>query len=240
VWSLERVGSTIYLGGDFQSIGGQPRDHLAAVDAASAAVTPWNPGATVTVSALAASDGILYAGGYFSILLAKSPDRPTTSTIGSPSGYFIGGVDLVTGQATDLNPEVRGNVYALTAGQGTLFAGGAFSSIERQPRNGLAAFSIGTVDVPAHGETGLSLAAAPNPGFGSTIMSYALPADARVTLRLFDLAGRLVATPLRQEWKRAGPNAERLDLGALEAGVYFCRLDAGNRHRSIKFVRTGR
>lgn len=42
VHALTVVGGTIYVGGDFTAVGGQPRKNLAAVDA-SGRVTAWNP-----------------------------------------------------------------------------------------------------------------------------------------------------------------------------------------------------
>lgn len=43
VFALAVSGGTVYVGGDFTTIGGQARRRLAAVDAVTGAATPWNP-----------------------------------------------------------------------------------------------------------------------------------------------------------------------------------------------------
>ena len=59
-------GSTVYAGGGFYQIGGQARNGLAALDAATGAATSWNPDANGRVGVLAfGSDGSLWAGGGF-------------------------------------------------------------------------------------------------------------------------------------------------------------------------------
>jgi hypothetical protein len=179
---------------------------------------------------------VLYAGGYFSPLLSKSP---ATSAIGEPYAPFIAGVDLTTGIPTALHPAVDGNLYAMVAASHTLYAGGAFGSIDGLPQMGLAAFTVGTVNAPPPaGPTPLHLAMAPSPFTGSAKLAYSLPQDEVVTIGLHDVRGRQVATIVDRERRGAGPHAETFDGSALRAGVYFLRLDAGERHASLKVVRT--
>ena len=48
-WGVNTIairGTTVYLGGSFESVGGEPRGNLAAVDATSGALLEWNPGTT--------------------------------------------------------------------------------------------------------------------------------------------------------------------------------------------------
>jgi hypothetical protein len=62
-------GSTVYAGGLFYSIGGQTRECLAALDAATGSATSWNPtagGGDPAVLALSLSGSTVYAGGNFS------------------------------------------------------------------------------------------------------------------------------------------------------------------------------
>ncbi len=44
VCALAISGSILYVGGNFTTIGGQPRNYIAALDAATGNVTGWNPG----------------------------------------------------------------------------------------------------------------------------------------------------------------------------------------------------
>ena len=62
------VGPAVYAGGDFTSIGGQPRGHLAALDATTGRPLDWNPGASADVRALAWGDSVLYVGGRFGVV----------------------------------------------------------------------------------------------------------------------------------------------------------------------------
>ena len=61
--ALAVSGSTVYAGGRFSSIGGQVRNNIAALDAATGAATPWNRTRTPTSRLLAVSGATLYAGG---------------------------------------------------------------------------------------------------------------------------------------------------------------------------------
>ena len=65
VYSLATRGTTVYASGGFSTIGGQPRDGLAALDGASGQVTPWNPGALGTVFSLALGASAVDIGGDF-------------------------------------------------------------------------------------------------------------------------------------------------------------------------------
>ncbi len=58
-------GSTVYVGGSFTSVDGQPRDHVAAFSTTTGALTSWNPDAGGPVSAIATSGDVVYLGGAF-------------------------------------------------------------------------------------------------------------------------------------------------------------------------------
>src|SRR3989442_1339559 len=63
--ALAISGSTVYVRGNFASIGGMSRNRIAALDAASGAATAWNPNADNNVYALAVSGSTAYVGGGF-------------------------------------------------------------------------------------------------------------------------------------------------------------------------------
>jgi len=67
---------------------------------------------------------------------------------------------------------------------------------------------------------------APNPWAGSTLLHYELPQPRRVTVDLFDSAGRQVMR-LAEEHQPAGIHAVALDGAALTPGMYLIRLQAG-------------
>jgi hypothetical protein len=67
----------------------------------------------------------------------------------------------------------------------------------------------------------------PNPFNPSTTIRFAIPQRSRVTLALFDLLGRHVATLLEGE-EEAGYHQVRFDGSNLASGIYFCRFTAGD------------
>ncbi len=81
----------------------------------------------------------------------------------------------------------------------------------------------------------------PNPFNPSTAIRFTLPEAARVTLAIFDIAGRLVATLVKDELRPAGEQrldwSGRSDTGRpLPAGIYLCRLEGGGRVVTRKMV----
>ncbi|MEW5797565.1 MAG: T9SS type A sorting domain-containing protein [Bacteroidota bacterium] len=73
----------------------------------------------------------------------------------------------------------------------------------------------------------------PNPFNPTTVIKYQLPVTSTVTLKIFDLLGREVAT-LVNEQKRPGSYEVTWDAKHISSGVYFYRLQAGD------FVQTRR
>ena len=67
-------GGALFVGGTFTNIGGQTRNRIAALDAASGTATSWNPNANGTVRAIQPAGYGVYAGGSFTSIggLARS------------------------------------------------------------------------------------------------------------------------------------------------------------------------
>jgi hypothetical protein len=66
----------------------------------------------------------------------------------------------------------------------------------------------------------------PNPFNPVTSIRFALPNPGRVTIRLYDVAGREVRTLVDEELP-AGWHRTVLEAGGLASGIYFCRMTAG-------------
>jgi hypothetical protein len=75
----------------------------------------------------------------------------------------------------------------------------------------------------------------PNPFNPSTTISYALPKQGFVTLKIHDVLGRVVQT-LVEKTQEAGMYRVRLDASGLSSGVYFYRLAAGSFIETKKLV----
>ena len=81
----------------------------------------------------------------------------------------------------------------------------------------------------------LGLAISPNPFNSKTSISYTLDRDGFVTLKLYDLSGREVAS-LVNERLSAGHYSTIWNAEDLPAGVYLLRLNAGVREKTTKLV----
>ncbi|MGH8974126.1 MAG: hypothetical protein ACRD0C_13105 [Acidimicrobiia bacterium] len=133
--AMGRDGSTIYAGGDFTSLGGQPRAHLAAVEVASGTISgAWVPSADKTVSAVTVSeDGAqVYVGGDFADVRGHSRNR-------------LAAIDATTGTVEAWDPNAKdGSIVALTVSGSQVYAGGTFKGLGAVPRNMLGAIDLGS------------------------------------------------------------------------------------------------
>jgi len=75
----------------------------------------------------------------------------------------------------------------------------------------------------------------PNPFNPTTIIRYQLPLQSYVTLKVFDILGRDVAT-LLNEVKQPGTYTVQWHASGVASGVYFCRLQAGQFSAMKKMV----
>jgi hypothetical protein len=102
-----------------------------------------------------------------------------------------------------------------------------------EPGNGALAFALRSI--------------APNPiSFsrgGSALVRFSLPSAGKVSVRVFDLAGRLVSEPAVNVQMAAGPQSLSIDGrsksgGALGSGIFFVQLNFENRVATGKMVVT--
>jgi len=85
------------------------------------------------------------------------------------------------------------------------------------------------------GGLGDLLKAFPNPFNPSTALSYQLSANSYVTLKVYDTAGRLVAT-LVDGWRKAGRHEATFDGSKLPSGIYLYTLSADEHTATGKIV----
>lgn len=119
VRAIESDGTTVWVGGNFSSIGGQARSGLAAVDAVTGAVlSSFHVSNNGAVHGLGLGNGRLYAGGYFTVVggLAQQRVASLDPVTGAPSSSFVAAA----------NESARDVVVSDT---GRLFVGGGFTEI---------------------------------------------------------------------------------------------------------------
>lgn len=75
----------------------------------------------------------------------------------------------------------------------------------------------------------------PNPFNPTTMISYSVPATAEIRLSVFDVLGREVSTLVNQR-QSAGTYNVTFDGKALSSGVYFYRLQAGDKVKIQKMM----
>jgi hypothetical protein len=125
-------GNTLYIGGGFTSIGGVARANLAAVDATTGNVLPFQADTNGQVRSLLLDGTSLYVGGGFGAITGFA--RPG-----------LGRVDAVTGAVDSFRVDVvGGGVMSLLKVGGTLYLGGFFTHALGQPRVSAAAITIAT------------------------------------------------------------------------------------------------
>lgn len=139
VYAIAQVGDLTVIGGEFTTVGGKPRQNVAAIRADGTLDPTFNPGADGIVRALAVStDGTtVYVGGRF-------------DNAGGAPRANVAAVDAVTGAAlTSWQADTTGaspGVTALEVHDTRLYVGGTFSGIDGTVRASLVALtSVGDV-----------------------------------------------------------------------------------------------
>ena len=76
----------------------------------------------------------------------------------------------------------------------------------------------------------------PNPFNPSTTIEFTIPNDGRATLKIFDIAGREVATLVDEEMKASVIQKATFDASRLSTGLYVARLESGGKNLLMKMV----
>jgi hypothetical protein len=117
VFTMALSGSMLYVGGDFDRVGGASRRAIAAIDAGTGVVTSWDPqladceGCATEVHVLAVGGRTVYFAGFF-------------DSVGGQHRYELAAVDASTGAVASWSPSYNGNVGALTVSGSTVYVGG--------------------------------------------------------------------------------------------------------------------
>ncbi len=79
------------------------------------------------------------------------------------------------------------------------------------------------------------LAIYPNPSKGQLVITYNLPDNAMVNLKVYSILGQEIAV-IQQEKQSAGNYTINTDLSALKSGLYLVKLDAGEVQSITKLI----
>jgi hypothetical protein len=139
--ALASANGSVFVGGDFQSLGGVPRQRAAALSLDTGAALPWAPGFDNPVLCLAYGTNRVYVGGMFT--------NYNTTNLTPSLGLGLGAVDPVTGNPVRfafLGTNALGlvSISSLVVSSNALYAGGAFTIVAGQPRRFVAALDPGT------------------------------------------------------------------------------------------------
>ncbi len=139
------------------------------------------------------------------------------------AGATMGDIDTMLGQAGVAVGESITVYHRVISSNGSLNQPGPAASVE---------LTRGTVTSVDEDDVTLPEKLAlhqnyPNPFNPSTIISFELPQREIVTLKIFDILGREVATLIDSEEFSAGAFHVELDAGTLSSGNYFYTLTAG-------------
>lgn len=124
--ALEPAGQSILLGGSFQAVGGEPRTHLAAVDATTAELLPLSLAFQQRVTDVSLLDNTLYVSGSF--FQIDGQDR-----------RHVAAIDLATGHLLPWTAHSTGVPERIVATRSAVFLAGSLSAVNFVQRHGIAA-----------------------------------------------------------------------------------------------------
>lgn len=122
-------GSRVYVGGDFTTVDGSSRSHIAAFDTATGALDPsFHPSISGQVRTIVATESTVYVGGTFSS--ASGASRGKLAAFSASSGALLSWA-----------PQADNTVWAmvLTPDESKVVIGGQFQTLSGSTVNGLAA-----------------------------------------------------------------------------------------------------
>ena len=135
VYSIDVVGNTVYAAGFFGLLAGnQPRGNIAAIDATSGTILPWNPNSSGVVTKIKVAANAAYVVGEFGNGIG-----------GTIRANRVAALNLTSNTATPWNPNFQnGSASDIALSSSDVYVGGYFDGVGTQPRPGIASFALAT------------------------------------------------------------------------------------------------
>ncbi len=124
-------GNTMYLGGDFTSVGLSSLQYLAQVNLTTGEAQGWNPAPDGRVRALNLQGSTMYVAGDFKNIGSVAAERD-----------YLAAVDVTTGNALAWHPSLDSWVSGLSISNGKLYVTGNFMTVNSTPRLSMAKFDL--------------------------------------------------------------------------------------------------
>jgi hypothetical protein len=165
---------------------------------------------------------MVYAGGFF-------------RAVSGQSRRGLVALDATSAEVAEWDPIPDAVIWAMSPYDGTLYVGGDLASVWNEPQANVAAIAM-PANLRADAPTGppggtaprLSVSIEPNPARTDAVVRFVSPTPGPVSLGIYDLQGRQVATVLDRADPTAGPREVHFRTAGWPAGVYFCRLEGPN------------
>jgi hypothetical protein len=170
VRTIELSHGTLYVGGILDSVGGETRPNLAAIDTLTAKVLPWKPAPDQEVSELLVADNRLFVVGSFYSIAGKRQSmmvafdipsgrildfdvfmypKPSSISVHGNVIYYVsstevGALDVRTGDRLPWHAQLDGSSWGLAATAETVYVAGSFTTVDGKTRPRIATIDAKT------------------------------------------------------------------------------------------------
>lgn len=189
----------------------------------------WNPGSG-GIDKLCLADDAVFVGGNFTF-------------IGGQPRISAAKLNKTNGDAYPWNPNILGNpsidIFDIVSNGDDLIYAGKFFTVNGNIQTNIALFTnriLGTDEIVNLQPRAYNLKQNyPNPFNPSTTITFNIPKEEKVSMKVYNLLGQEVST-LMNEYKSAGVYTLNFDAKNLSSGIYFYRIEAGSFIETKKMV----
>ncbi len=143
IYALAVSSNTVYAAGDFTTIGGKPRNRIAALDATTGQASTWNPNANDAVRAIAISGNTVVAGGDFDSIGGRNRNCLAALDMAGLGGA----ISTWDANVDNSDASAATRVTALDVVDNTLYVAGQFVRMGGELRRGAASLDVATAQL---------------------------------------------------------------------------------------------